>query len=384
MKKYTYIIVLCLTVAGCWSGDNKETIVLNEFDGLAQKCFDSTARIRSRKSIGTCSAIRYLKKVDGDFVESSKRDAEFVEFESNYHVLGSDPKTEHCIDVFSEGDLVASEICHVNQSFFEPSKSKDIATTVVALKDLDGIPSVVPYAPYGSNPIQAGDKLFSIGCSDGRDPRSRCGNIIKIDASNSLVFYSPVAIPGDSGGGLYKFSSTRNQWELVGRTAWAIKQDGQWVGLAMTSDRVADIKAGRVSLEPNLLPEGAIPISEINDFLPVGAVTCDQFKATLIQEQSLIDPKPLPILNTHRRWKFPLRQEDIDEDKRFVLNGKRDWTILGGVFDFVRSLVMFAFWIAVILAILGAWIAPTILSPLKYNWPILAVQAVVNKLRNIK
>jgi len=379
MKTYLITFLICLTSVGCFTDKEPDPVVESEFDGLAQECFDSTARVRSKGSIGTASAIRYLSDLTGTLVETDNLlDANFIEYETNRHVA-SDRGTDHVLDVWFQGDLVASQKCKTNESWFQNGVSKDIATIVIALEDLQGVPPVVPYAPYDSEPIKVGDKIYTIGCSDGRVPRARCGDVIKI--SNNLIYYTPKSIPGDSGGAIYKFSSNRDRWEIVGRTAWAIKQGNEWVGLAMDSNRVADIKSGRVSSKPYYLPDGAIPIRQAIGMLPLGAITCDQLKTTSIQDESEIEPEPLPVSNVNRRWKFPLRQKDIDDDKKFRIERKRNWTILGGVFDFFRSLIRFAFWVAVILAVASAWIAPTILSPLKYDWPLQFLKYIFSLIR---
>lgn len=378
MKKFLLILLLCLPV-GCNPEQGTDPVVENTFDGLAQECFDSTARVRSSGSIGTASAIRYLTNSTGDLIETNDPlKATHVEYESNRHVM-SDRGTKHVLDVYWEGDLVASQRCQTSESWFQSGVSKDIATTVIALADLQGVPPVVPYAPYDSEPVKVGDKIFTIGCSDGRVPRARCGDVIRTE--DGLIYYKPKSIPGDSGGAIYKFSPTRDRWEIVGRTAWAIKQGNEWVGLAMDSNRVADIKSGRVSSKPNLLPEGAIPIRQSLAALPIGAITCDQLETVSIQDKASSDPEPLPVSNVNRRWRFPLRQKDIDDSKVFNRDRQRNWTILGGIVDFVRSLIRFAFWAAIIIAIVCAWIAPTILSPLKYDWPIQFLKYIYNLVR---
>ena len=379
MKNYIFIFLLCLPIVGCVVDTNNDEIAEYQFDGLAQECFDSTARVRSSGSIGSASAIRYLSNVSGSMVAvSNVLNATHVEYETNRHVAG-DRGTNHILDVWFEGDLVASQKCKTNESWFQNGVSKDIATIQIPLEDLQGVPPIVPYAPYDSVPVSVGDKVFTIGCSDGRVPRARCGDVIKIE--NGLIYYKPKSIPGDSGGAIYKFSSSRDQWEIVGRTAWAIKQGNEWVGLAMDSNRVDDIKSGRVSSKPNLLPDGAIEISQTIGLLPIGAITCDEVKDVSIQDTTKANPQPLPVNNVNRRWRFPLRQKDIDGDDKFRSGRTQNWTIFGGVVDFVRSLIRFAFWAAIIIAIVCAWIAPTVLSPLKYDWPIQFLKYIYNLVR---
>jgi len=154
--------------------------------------------------------------------------------------------------------------------------------------------------------------------------------------------------------------------------------DGRWIGLAMTSDRVADIRAGRVSAGNFDLPEGAVSLSTICSSLPEGAVTCDQVKHVAMQDETEL-PKRLEV-SRQRKWRFPIRGEDIRQ-KPDRQNRIREWSILGGIADFFRSLIRFAMWAAIIMAVLAAWVAPTILTPLKYDWPIQFVKLILTKLR---
>ncbi|MDC0265695.1 hypothetical protein OAK32_01285 [Mariniblastus sp.] len=248
MIRFVLIAVMSVAIAGC-SEEKLDTeapsIPVLEFDGLAQDCFDASVRIRSRNSIGSASAVKYLKTVDSTVsTVDSVLDATHVEFETNRHVAG-DRGTRHVVDVWYEGKLVSSVNCQTDDSWFESGISKDIATIVVSLETLGGAVPIVPSAPYGEADLKAGEKIFTVGCSDGRVPRARCGSILQV--SDGLIYYIPKSISGDSGSAVFKYSSQRDAWEVVGRTAWAMQVDGRWIGLAMTSDRVADIRAGRVS-----------------------------------------------------------------------------------------------------------------------------------------
>jgi hypothetical protein len=379
MIRHIFIILMLILFAGC--GTDKESLPIADldFDGLAQECFDSTARVRSSGSIGTASAIRYLIKKDSEYIETKNvLEASHVEYESNRHVCG-DRGRNHVLDIWFEGDLVASQDCKTNESWFQDGVSKDLATIICSLSDLQGVPPVVSYAPYDSNPVAVGDKVFTIGCSDGRVPRARCSDVIRVEGD--LIYYSPKSVPGDSGGGIYKFNPGRDAWEIVGRTAWAIKQGGEWVGLGMSSQRVWDIKSGRVSSKPFFLPEGAVQIDRQGTQLPAGAVTIDQVKAVSVQEELGEEPEALPVHTVNRKWRFPLRPKDIDGRKLLDREGKRSWNIFGGIADFFQSLIRFAFATAIIILIAVLYIAPTILTPLKYDWPWLFVKTILNTFR---
>ena len=374
---------VCLVFAmflGCSGNETKveeePPAVAADFDGLCQDCFDSTVRVRSKKSIGSASAIKYIAVSENKRSQvESILDATHVEFETNRHVAG-DRGTSHVLDIWNGGKLVSSVRCQTDDSWFKSGVSKDIATIVVSLETLGGAMPIVPNAEYNKASIKAGSKIYTVGCSDGRVPRARCGQVLKIQ--NGLIYYLPQSIAGDSGSSVFAYSREREKWEVVGRTAWAIKTDGGWVGLAMTSDRVADIRSGRVASGDFNLPIGAVPLGEAGDELPEGAITCDEIKSVTAKQDE--EPQPLKVMQGVRKWRFPIRREDIRE-RQPRPERVRDWSILGGIVDFFRSLVRFAFATAIILLVVGLYVAPTILTPLKYNWPVVAVQTVINKLR---
>lgn len=378
MSKYvTSILVASLFLAGCGKTETPESntpeIVLQDFDGLSQDCFDASVRVRSRNSIGSASAIKYLVKENGSYRQvESILDATHVEFETNRHVAG-DKGTQHVLDIWYEGSLVASVNCKTNESWFQSGVSKDIATIIVSLETLGGAMPIVKDAPYGSSTLVQGDKVFMVGCSDGRHPRARCGSVLKVE--NGLIYYLPQSIGGDSGSAVFAYSKEREEWNVVGRTAWAIKIDGRWVGLAMTSDRVADIRSGRVAAGEFKLPDGAMPIHVASNLLPEGAIPCDEIKTVTTKSQDDL-PKPLEVNRLRDKWRFPIQREDLREP-RPARDRQRDWSILGGIADFVRSLVRFAFVTAIILLIVGLYIAPTILTPLKYDWPIQVIKQIL-------
>ena len=378
--RLAFVVACCLVfAAGCNEDQKPEVlpeVVKVDFDGLSQDCFDSTVRVRSRNSIGSASAIKYLSVEDDQVSEvDSVLQATHVEFETNRHVAG-DRGTSHVLDIWYEGKLVSSVPCNTDDSWFQSGVSKDIATIVVPLETLGGAMPVVADAPYGEAGIESGSKIFTVGCSDGRVPRARCGEVLKIE--NGLIYYLPQSISGDSGSAVFAYSREREAWEVVGRTAWAIKADKGWVGLAMTSDRVADIRSGRVASGNFELPTGAVPLGEAGDELPDGAVTCDEIKNVYSLQE--VNPEPINISHRSSRWRFPIRSEDI-RSKPPKRERERSWSILGGVTDFVRSLLRFAFVTAVLLLLIGLYIAPTILTPLKYNWPIVAFKQFITLVR---
>ena len=220
-----------------------------DYDGLPQAIFDNVVRIRNRTGTGSGSVVADLGDV--------------YEIETNHHVAGA-RGTRNVIDIWSGGDLVHSVPQNTVQSWFEARKSKDIAILHVPKSLLQSQTlTVIDTAPPGySKNIKAGDKVFMVGCSDGRWPRARCGNVLKV--VNGLIYYDPKSIGGDSGSAVYHYSSEARKWYAVGRTAWAIMNEkGRWVGLAMDSDRVIAIREGRVSTGWQL-PTGAKPLDEID------------------------------------------------------------------------------------------------------------------------
>ena len=210
--------------------------------------FDTTVRLRNNQGTGSGSVVADLGDV--------------YEIETNHHVAGR-RGTRNIIDIWQGGDVIASLESRTAQSWYESSKSKDVAILRVPKSQLGDKPlAVIPTAPPGyESKIKPGDKVYMIGCSDARWPRARCGNVLSI--KGGLIYYDPKSIGGDSGSGVYHFSIPDQKWYCVGRTAWAIEaRRGKWVGLAMSSDRVRAIRAGEVSTGW-ILPTGAKRLDEI-------------------------------------------------------------------------------------------------------------------------
>ena len=315
------ILLGSLVIPGCWTTptptdppvvtppdepDPTPPPVCN-LDGLAQAVFDTTVRIRNRSGSGSGSIVADL----GDRYE----------IETNYHVAGKNG-TPNVVDIWVGGDLVASRPTSTANSWYQASKSKDIATLEIPKTDLGGPLAVVPTAPPGwSETIRPGDMVYMIGCSDARWPRARCGNVIKNE--NGLIWYDPESIPGDSGSGVYQQDQKTGAWYCVGRTAWAIQENGKWVGLAMTSDRVRDIREGRVA-DGWALPPGAVPIELLTNSddcpecqaLPDDAVRLDLLgpigntKTDAPIEQEIDADQPQPIETGVTAW--TLRRSDDD------------------------------------------------------------------------
>ena len=154
------------------------------------------------------------------------------------------------------------------------------------------------------------------------------------------------------------------------------------MGLAMTADRVDDIRSGRVSAGDFNLPDGAVPIAEIDGRLPVGAIACDELTPVTMQSQDAM-PVPMDVGRHTGRWRFPILKKDI-RDKPERQNRIREWNIFGGISDFFRSLFRFAFATAIILLVVSLYIAPTMLTSLKYDWPIQFVKTIIASLSKVK
>ena len=224
-------------------------------DGLYQDCIDATLRINRRGPRGGTGTGSIVEKKDGKYT-----------ILTNHHVAGS-RGTRNTIEGWNNGTELSPVDSKVVESFFHPSKSKDIAKLQVSVSEFDGPMPVVPLAPYGNDKnLKAGVKLWQVGCDSGRWVNAERGTILRYE--NGLIYYRPDSIPGNSGGPIYS-ANGKNQ---IGVTAWytTIRHEGKTlrVGLAMSSDRVRDILAKRVSMYPDDLPRGAVPISEA---LPLNA-----------------------------------------------------------------------------------------------------------------
>lgn len=379
IKIFCSVVLLFAALVGCDVEPQltqPQSIDAGEFDGLSQACFDSVVRIRNRQGTGCGNATAYYR--DGELVELAS-EATHVEIESNRHVA-MDRGADQIVDVWYGGDLVASKRTKTDQSWFHATQSKDIATILISLEQLGGPLAVIPAAPYGED-VQEGDKIWTVGCSDGRHPRARCGNVLSV--RNGLIYYDPKSIGGDSGGPVFKWSIDRQRFERVGRTAWAIKEGNRWVGLAMTQSRVDDIRSGRVSDGNWELPEGAVMLSTMFA-LPTGAVAPEDLqdgcKCDECNPPTRAEPVPMQC-KMRPGWVFPIADGN-PVDGRAAL-GRRGPVrrAIGNFGAGIFGLVRYAFWLVVLAVVLAVYIGPTILTPLKYDWPFKALQAVWSLLR---
>lgn len=248
-------------------GDNAPSCEGDKVYGISRQSIDSTVRFRRRGS-------RYVVFGSGEVVAET---ADHYVVMTNHHVAGG-KGTRNEIDLFSNGHLVKTVKVPVFQSWYKSGDSKDIAISHIPKSSLDGLKlSVVPLAPRGwvKDHIQPGATITTIGCSDGRWPRARSGNLL--DRRNGLLYIEPTSIGGDSGGPVYNETGEY----VIGVTAWSLRQDGREVCLSMTSDRVHDIMEGIVS-GTQKLPEGAKEIdAELppkDSSLPIGALQVEQAK----------------------------------------------------------------------------------------------------------
>lgn len=285
--------------------------LFEEFDGLAQSVFDNTVRIRNRLGSGSGSIVADL----GDAYE----------VETNRHVA-QDNGFPNVVDIWNGGDLVWSKYIVTKQSWFQDRRSKDIAIIHIPKSKLDGkaLP-VIETAPQGFT-LRKGDKIFTVGCSDARWPRARCGSVL--DLRNGLIYYDPKSIGGDSGSAVYAWSKEDQKFYAVGRTAWAIQENGRWVGLAMDSNRVRAIRRGEVS-DGWELPEDAVQIDTI---LPAEAVIPEH-----ANQDSTAPPfpkivqltEPMPVETLKGKWKI-----DYNQDKNARLG---DGSVLRNLVSTVRD-----------------------------------------------
>jgi hypothetical protein len=381
------LAILAIVLVGCnesppsasnQAPPNPTNPTQSDFDGLSQSGFDSTIRIRNREGTGCGNCVDYLVNI-GNAWESTDdlSKATHYEFETNRHVA-LDRGADAILDIWSDGDLVSSIRTKTFQSWFAEAKSKDVAILRVPLADVAGPVPAIPLAPYGHQ-LKEGDKVFTVGCSDGRWPRARCGNVLQV--SNGLIYYDPESIPGDSGGPVFAWSQERQRWETVGRTAWRMEQKpGKWIGLAMTSDRVRDIRSGRVLSDENWkLPPGALPIADPLA-LPAGAIPVSQEAQSVLEE-----PVPEEVSRRRERWLFP-KCPDGEINRGKVADSFRPRPIRNGlrfVFSGIKGFVRWSMTATLICGVLALYIGPTILTPLKYDWPYQAIKAVAGLVRNL-
>lgn len=246
------IIVLAIIISGCNEACCQEIEGLTSVtapsaqipDGLNQDNIDAVIRVRNRQGSGTGSII---SGVNGEYV-----------FITNHHVAGR-KGSANTLDIWNNGSLVQNVKSNVQKSWFDERSSKDIAIFQVPQDQFKGELPVIPLAAYGNDKkLKPGDKMWQVGCDSGNWPNAERGRILKVE--NGLIYYLPDSIPGNSGGPVYNANGSSQ----IGVTAWytRVNINGRVmkVGLAMSSDRVRDIIAGRTSSYPTKLPAGATPI----------------------------------------------------------------------------------------------------------------------------
>lgn len=225
-------------------------------DGLPLDNIDAVGRVHHNGGTGTCCI--------------GESDANFYYARTNFHVAGG-VGSICTIEFWNDGELQKPVRAEVVEAYFDNNKSKDISILKIRKSDLAGPMPVIPFAPYGNDAkLKVGDRIWQVGNDSGRWTNAERGRIVKL--TPGLIYYLPKSIPGNSGGPVYD-SSGRFQ---IGVTAWytTIEINGKptVVGLAMSSDRVRDFRAGRASSFNDALPANTHIASTASDSnLPVGA-----------------------------------------------------------------------------------------------------------------
>lgn len=212
-------------------------------NGLSSRVFDNCLRIRTNGGSGSGSVI-------------GETPTHYV-VESNHHVTSKG--TNNALDIFIGGKNVGSVKATTAQSWFSDGRARDVSEILIPKSALGGPLSVVEMAPPGySAKLKPGMMIYTYGCQQGQWPRARCGHILEVN--NGLIYYTPEAIPGDSGSAVYLYDAEARKEYCIGRTAWTTSDfKGKPAGMAMTSDRVRAIRRGEVA-DDESLPEGAKPI----------------------------------------------------------------------------------------------------------------------------
>ena len=234
---------------------------------VPQDCLDNTVRI--------------WRRVGNDIVFGS---GSIVGETEDYYIVDSNAHvtkvTTNIFDVFNYG-FHASKVQATTKREnwrFADKQSKDLSTTYIPKSRIPGPMPVIPYAPYGTD-IRAGQRILIVGCADGRTPRGRVGHVTEVSNNGTFSFVS-TAWEGDSGSAIYDITGTH----VIGRVAWSVSRYGERMGLAMTSDRVHDIKSGRVSAGDYSLPEDA---QRLQAFMALPSDA--RALPTLLQAQAFVD-----------------------------------------------------------------------------------------------
>lgn len=173
--------------------------------------------------------------------------------QSNAHVIDDDTCT---LQFWFGGDRMKSVSAQTTFRRLVNGRSIDIAEAEFDESEIDWALPVPPVATEQDHPnLKVGSHIFVGGFAQGvmwAWPRS--GNILRI--TESLIYYEPRSIGGDSGSPVYAFHN--GQLYVVGRTAWSTQLNGRTVGLAMTWRQIEKIKNREVSTDSNseALPPG--------------------------------------------------------------------------------------------------------------------------------
>lgn len=214
-------------------------------DTAIHKFFDLHNRIRTSKGSGS-----------GNLIEVTNT---HYLFETNYHVAGG-KGSRAIVDIWQHGDAVGSYEGVVSDAWFKSGASVDISIISIPKERIPVELTPVPTASEANDPrIEVGSHLFVGGCMQGLTPRPRSGDVVRV--SGGLYYYTPQAIGGDSGSPV--LALINGVLHNVGRTAWSVQMNGVWYGLAMSWERILQIKRGEVSAEQELPPDTYYPEDEI-------------------------------------------------------------------------------------------------------------------------
>ena len=302
-------------------------------DGLPFDSIDSVVRIRrpvdSNRSL-----------VGSGFIIGAEDDKYLIL--SNDHVTRSGQGLR--VDFFSDGFIVDDDQFARAESSYLGDRL-DVSITKIPKSEVPADMPSVKLAPRDYVP-KVGDKVISIGCSEGRWPRARVGHVDAISGEGfgRRIVYSPNSIGGDSGGILLDGTGTM----AVGLVAWTNGRQG----MAQTVEGIYTGLARASSPPPKKPPSTNQPRRPFLDFWRSGTTDVStafstDWSTVTIQDDDLVDPfedleDKTPRLDTPaERHRLLMRlQHDCE---RIEQNQKSFFPLL----DNLRWFVRLCFWLSI-------------------------------------
>lgn len=314
------ILILLATSGACFETTNQDGIPFGSVDSI----------VRIKRSIDSS---RYIIG-SGAIVGESGEDYLIL---SNHHVTQKNRPL--AVDLFRDGFIIDDDqSARAAESYL--GSGLDISLTKIPKSEVPADMPSLPLADESYEP-KVGDKIITIGCSDGRWPRARVGHIVEITGTGAgrRLVYLPNSIGGDSGSPILDATASK----VIGVTTWS---NGKY-GIGQS---VAGVNEGLKRAKQNKAPGNSRPRRPLLDFWRNGfeetATAWSPTTTFFVQENDdeIVDPFDdlTPRVDTPlERHRMLLRlQRDTEQ---IEANQKSFFPLL----DQLRWFVRFVFWLSI-------------------------------------